>query len=195
MRIPPIYADGGRSDFGDRNLAGDQTHGDPADDGTGPRSWVSEYRQTMSMTRRLIILLGAIALTVAACGSNGRGGDAGGGSSGSGKGAGGLVAKVAKAKIKVTNGTAVATTTISVGGAAGKHVTLEWGLIDALQGGESQAEIVIHRYISTKVVKHYPAAVRIKMSTIFNPSLVHFVLYGPDGSFLSSSDTPDFGGQ
>ena len=40
-----------------------------------------------------------------------------------------------------------------------------------------------------------PAVVHIKMSTIYNPSLVHFVLYGPDGSFLSSSDTPDFGGQ
>jgi hypothetical protein len=95
----------------------------------------------------------------------------------------------------VTNGVAVASTTISVGGVAGKHVTLQWGLIDALQGGESQAEIVIRRYTSTVAVKHYPATVRIKMSTIYNPSLVHFVLYAPDGSFLSSSDTSDFGGQ
>jgi hypothetical protein len=146
-------------------------------------------------TLRHLVLGAAVVLAVAACGSNGRGGDAGGGSSGSGKGAGGLVAKVAKAHVKVTKGTAVATTTISVGGVAGKHVTLQWGLIDALQGGESQAEIVIHRYTSTKAVKQYPEAIRIKMSTIFNPSLVHFVLYGPDGSFLSSSDTADFGGQ
>jgi hypothetical protein len=143
---------------------------------------------------RTLVLAGAIAVALTACGSNGRGGDAGGGSSGSGKGAGGLIAKVAKARIKVTNGNAVARTTISVGGVAGKHVTLQWGLIDALQGGESQAEIVLHRYVSTKLVKQYPAVVKIKMSTIFNPSLVHFVLYGPDGSFLSSSDTPDFGG-
>jgi hypothetical protein len=149
----------------------------------------------MAVTALRNLALGTvIVLAVAACG-NGRGGDAGGGSSGSGKGAGGLVAKVAKAKVKVTKGTAVASTTISVGGVAGKHVTLQWGLIDALQGGESQAEIVIHRYTSTKAVKQYPESVRIKMSTIFNPSLVHFVLYGPDGSFLSSSDTPDFGGQ
>jgi hypothetical protein len=140
------------------------------------------------------LTLGAIlVLVVAACGSNGRGGDAGGGSSGSGKGAGGLIAKVAKASVKVTNGTAVATTTITVGGVAGKHVTLEWGLIDALQGSESQAEIVLHRYASTLAVKQYPAVVRIKMKTILNPSLVHFVLYGPDGSFVSSSDTSDFG--
>jgi hypothetical protein len=101
---------------------------------------------------------------------------------------------VAKAGVKVTNGTAVATTTITVGGVAGKHVTLQWGLIDALQGGESQAEIVLHRYTSTLVVKQYPAVVRIKLKRILNPSLVHFVLYGPDGSFLSSSDTSDFGG-
>jgi hypothetical protein len=150
----------------------------------------------MAVTRLRNILLGAaVVLAVAACGSNGRGGDAGGGSSGSGKGEGGLVAKVAKAKVKVVNGVAVASTTISVGGVAGKHVTLQWGLIDALQGGESQAEIVIHRYTSTVAVKQYPETVRIKMSTIYNPSLVHFVLYAPDGSFLSSSDTPDFGGQ
>jgi hypothetical protein len=144
---------------------------------------------------RNIVLSATCVLTIAACGSNGRGGDAGGGSSGSGKGAGGLVAKVAKAQVKITNGTAVATTTISVGGVAGKHVTLQWGLIDALQGGESQAEVVLHRYTTTAAVKQYPAAVRIPMKTIFNPSLVHFVLYGPDGSFLSSSDTADFGGQ
>ncbi len=135
-----------------------------------------------------------LVLAVTACGSNGRGGDAGGGSSGSGKGAGGIIAKVAKAHVEIANGRAVASTTISVGGVAGKHVTLQWGLIDALQGGESQAEIVLHRYTTTPAVKQFPAVVRIKMSTIFNPSLVHFVLYGPDGSFLSSSDTPDFGG-
>jgi hypothetical protein len=155
-----------------------------------------EYRQQYGVTLlRTLLLASVVVVAVAACGSNGRGGDAGGGSSGSGKGADGLLAKVAKAKVKVTNGTAVATTTISVGGTAGKHVTLQWGLIDALQGGESQAEIVLHRYTSTLASKHYPAVVRIKMSTIFNPSLVHFVLYGPDGSFLSSSDTPTFGGQ
>ena len=144
---------------------------------------------------RNLLVCAVVLLTLAACGSNGRGGDASGGSSGSGKGAGGLVAKVAKAKVKITNGTAVASTTISIGGVAGKHVTLQWGLIDALQGGESQAEIVLRRYTSTAAVKQYPARVRIKMSTIYNPSLVHFVLYGPDGSFLSSSDTADFGGQ
>jgi hypothetical protein len=146
------------------------------------------------LSLRSLTLGAMLVLAVTACGSNDRGGDAGGGSSGSGKGAGGLIAKVAKAGVKVTNGTAVATTTITVGGVAGKHVTLQWGLIDALQGGESQAEIVLHRYTSTLAVKQYPAVVRIKLKTILNPSLVHFVLYGPDGSFLSSSDTSDFGG-
>jgi hypothetical protein len=146
----------------------------------------------MSVTGLRNLALGTVlVLALAACG--GGSSDSGGGSSGSGKGAGGLIAKVAKAHVKVTSGTAVATTTITVGGVAGKHVTLQWGLIDALQGGESQAEIVIHRYATTKAVKSYDEAIRIPMKTIFNPSLVHFVLYGPDGSFLSSSDTPTFG--
>jgi hypothetical protein len=140
---------------------------------------------------RNLALGAALALALAACGG---GSDAGGGSSGSGKGANGLVAKVAKAHVKVTSGTAVATTKISVGGAPGRHVTLQWGLIDALQGGESQAEKVVHRYVTTGPVKSYDETIRIPMKTIFGPSLVHFVLYGPDGSFLSSSDTPTFGG-
>jgi hypothetical protein len=146
-----------------------------------------------------VAALGKIALgALLVCGLAGCGGgssDSGGGSSGNGKGSGGLVAKVAKAHVTVTNGTAVATTRISVGGAAGKHVVLQWGLIDALQGAESQAEKVIHRYTTTRAVKSYDETVRIPMKTIYNPSLVHFVLYGPDGSFLSSSDTPDFGGK
>jgi len=146
---------------------------------------------TVTALRNLV--LGALlASALAACG--GGSSDSGGGSSGNGKGAGGLIAKVAKAHVEITNGTAVATTRISVGGVAGKHVVLQWGLIDALQGGESQAEKVIHNYVTTRAVKSYDETVRIPMSTIYNPSLVHFVLYAPDGSFLSSSDTPDFGG-
>jgi hypothetical protein len=146
---------------------------------------------TVTALRNLV--LGALlASALAACG--GGSSDSGGGSSGNGKGAGGLIAKVAKAHVEITNGTAVATTRISVGGVAGKHVVLQWGLIDALQGGESQAEKVIHNYVTTRAVESYDETVRIPMSTIYNPSLVHFVLYAPDGSFLSSSDTPDFGG-
>jgi hypothetical protein len=139
------------------------------------------------------LALGLVLVTaLAACGGAS---DSGGGSSGSGKGANGLIAKVARANVTITNGVAVASTKITVGGVAGQHVVLQWGLIDALQGGESQAEKVIHRYVTTRAVKSYPESVRIPMKTIYNPSLVHFVLYAPDGSFLSSSDTPDFGGQ
>lgn len=147
----------------------------------------------MSMATLRNLALGALLVAaLAACG--GGSSDSGGGSSGGGKGAAGLVARVAKAHVTITNGEAVATTTISVGGVAGKHVVLQWGLIDALQGGESQAEKVLHRYVTTRAVTSHDETVRIPMSTIYNPSLVHFVLYGPDGSFLSSSDTPDFGG-
>ena len=148
---------------------------------------------TTAVTVLRNVALGTI-LVVALAACAGGSSDSSGGSSGSGKGANGLIAKVAKAQVKVANGTAVATTTITVGGVAGKPVVLQWGLIDALQGGESQAERVIHRYVTTKAIKTYPASVRVPMKTIFNPSLVHFVLYAPDGSFLSSSDTPEFGG-
>jgi hypothetical protein len=140
-------------------------------------------------TLRNVVLGLLLTVALAACGGAS---DSAGGSSGSGKGAGGLIAKVAKAQVKVTNGTVVATTTITVGGVAGKHVLLEWGLIDALQGSESQAEKVIRRYVTTTAVKTYPETLRIPMKTILQPSLVHFVLYAPDGSFLSSSDTPEF---
>jgi hypothetical protein len=138
------------------------------------------------------LVLGALFVTLLAACAGGSS-ENGAGSSGSGKGAGGLIAKVAKAKVKVANGTASATTTITVGGVAGKHITLEWGLIDALQGDESQAEIVLHRYVSTTALKTYPVTLRIPMKKILQPSLVHFVLYAPDGSFLSSSDTDTFG--
>jgi hypothetical protein len=135
------------------------------------------------------VLLPVLAVVLTACGSN----DNGGASGGSGKGAGGLVAKVSAAHVKVANGTAVATTTISIGGVAGRHVVLKTGLIDALQGSESEAEKVLHRYVTTTATKTYPETLRIPMKTILQPSLVHFVIYAPDGSFLSSSDTPEFG--
>jgi hypothetical protein len=136
------------------------------------------------------LAFGAILVAVlAACGAGGTESA----SSGSGKGANGLVGKVAQAHVHITGGNAVATTTISVGGVPGKHVVLQWGLVDALQGGESQVEKVVHGYTTTRAVKTYKEAIRIPMSTVLSPVLVHFVLYAPDGSFLSSSDTPQFG--
>ena len=82
----------------------------------------------------------------------------------------------------------------SVGGVAGKHLTLSWGLVDALQGNESQDEIVlVRRYVTTKKVVTHTESVKIPLSRAVSPLLVHFVIYAPDGSYLASDDTPDFG--
>jgi hypothetical protein len=106
---------------------------------------------------------------------------------------GGIVAEVHDAKAE-TGATAVtASATIKVGGVPGKKVTLEWGLVDALQGNESQEEKVLHRYVTTAKVVTDEQSVKIPLSEVHTPLLVHFVLYGPDGSYLASDDTNDFG--
>ena len=87
----------------------------------------------------------------------------------------------------------VASAKISVGGVAGRKLTLQWGLVDALQGNESQDEIVLHRYVTTKNVASGVQSVRIPLSRANTPLLVHFVLYDTDGAYLASDDTPQFG--
>ena len=63
-----------------------------------------------------------------------------------------LVAKVQDAKVQVEGKDEVATAKVSVGGVAGRKLTLQWGLVDALQGNESQDEIVLHRYVFLLIV-------------------------------------------
>ena len=87
----------------------------------------------------------------------------------------------------------VASAKVSVGGVAGKHLTLSWGLVDALQGNESQDEIVLKRFVTTRKVVTTIETVKIPVSRAVSPLLVHFVIYAPDGSYLNSDDTPDFG--
>lgn len=107
---------------------------------------------------------------------------------------GGLVAGVSDAKAETGSTAVTASATIKVGGVAGKKVTLEWGLVDALQGNESQAEKLVRRYVTTAKVVTSTESVKIPLSEVHSPLLVHFVLYGPDGSYLASDDTNDFGG-
>ena len=97
------------------------------------------------------------------------------------------------AKVQVEGTNEVATAKVSVGGVAGKHLTLSWGLVDALQGNESQDEIVLKRYVTTRKVVSTVETVKIPLSRAVSPLLVHFVIYAPDGSYLNSDDTPDFG--
>jgi hypothetical protein len=143
-------------------------------------------------TRRLAglfaLIIGVLALS--ACGSSGKS------SSGSGGGSSrvpGLVAKVEDASVVKQGSNYVTSAKITVGGVPGRKVTLQWGLVDALQGNESQDEIVLHRYVLTKQPKTDVQTVKIPASKAQSPILIHFVLYDKDGTYLASDDTPNFG--
>ena len=105
----------------------------------------------------------------------------------------GLVAEVSDAKADENAAGVTASTRIKLGGLAGKKVTLEYGLVDALLGSESETEKVVHRYVTTVPVVTDTQTVRVPKHQINSPLLVHFVLYGPDGRYLASADTPEFG--
>jgi hypothetical protein len=143
------------------------------------------------LVRRLPVLL-VLVLAASACGGSKNAGSSGAKASG-GKSSSGLVATVSDAKVSVQGTNEVATAKVSVGGVAGKHLTLSWGLVDALQGNESQDEIVLERYVTTRKVVTRVETVKIPLSRAVSPLLVHFVVYAPDGSYLASDDTPDFG--
>ncbi len=145
------------------------------------------------MLVRRLVGLSVLVLALAACGgsSGGSNGGAGGGAASSRTPS--LVAKVSDAKVAVDGSDEVASAKISVGGVAGRKLTLQWGLVDALQGNESQDEIVLHRYVTTKNVASGVQSVRIPLSRANTPLLVHFVLYDTDGAYLASDDTPQFG--
>jgi len=137
--------------------------------------------------------LAVLVLALSACG--GSSGGASGGPPGGGASARtpNLVAKVSDAKVQVEGKDEVASAKISVGGIPGRKLTLQWGLVDALQGNESQDEIVLHRYVTTKNVASDVQSVHIPLSRANTPLLVHFVLYDTDGAYLASDDTPQFG--
>ncbi len=141
-----------------------------------------------SMRALQIALLVALVAALAACGGSKNGGGAGLSAT-----SGGLVADVSKPQIVEGPEKITASAQIKVGGVAGKHLTLEWGLVDALQGNESQSEIVVRRYVTTRKVVTHEESVSIPTSKAFKPYLIHFVIYAPDGSYLDSVDTKEFG--
>jgi hypothetical protein len=105
----------------------------------------------------------------------------------------GLVAEVSDPKVEEGAEGVTASTRVKVGGLAGRKVTLEYGLVDALLGSESETEKVVHRYVTTVPVVTETQTVQIPKRVINSPLLVHFVLYGPDGGYLASADTHEFG--
>lgn len=141
------------------------------------------------LTPRLVVLV-VLVLVASACGGSKNAGNGGASASG---GQGGLVARVSDAKVAVQGANEVASAKVAIGGVPGKHLTLEWGLVDALEGNQSQEERLVRHYVTTKNVVTHTESVKIPLSQAVSPLLVHFVLYAPDGSYLASDDTPDFG--
>ena len=145
------------------------------------------------LVRRLVAaFVMVLALSLSACGGSG-GSSSSGSTNGGGSKSSSLVARVSDAKVERQGSNYVTSAKITVGGLPGKKLTLEWGLVDALLGNESQDEIVLHRYVLTSQPKTDIQTVKIPVSRATSPLLVHYVLYNTDGAYLASDDTPDFG--
>ena len=139
------------------------------------------------MRRVCLVLL--LLLVLAGCG----GAKNGGGVNSASDKPKGLVAEVSDAKAEKGAAGVTASATVKLGGLAGKKVTLDYGLVDALLGSESETEKVVRRYVTTVNVVEDTQSVHIPKRLINSPLLVHFVLYGPDGRYFASADTPEFG--
>ena len=135
------------------------------------------------------LLLTALLVLAAGCGggsSNSSGGSQS--SSGSGK----LVTKVDHAAAKVEGKSVIGTVNVTEGGKPGQHLTLRWGLVDAVSGVRaSESERLAAKYTTTSSVDSKQVTVRFAKPTPTD-YLLHFALYGPDGSYLASSDSDVF---
>ncbi len=140
----------------------------------------------MGSLRYVVALAAPIALLAAGCGSSG-------GSSGSGvQKVGSLVAKVGHSTAEVQGKQVVATAQVKEGGRPGERLSLRWGLVDAVSGVRaSEEEKLAATYVTTPTIKKETATIRFKLPTP-TEYIVHFALYAPDGSWLSSSDTSVF---
>jgi hypothetical protein len=129
-------------------------------------------------------------LGTAACG-----GSSGSNSSGASTtaAAGQLVTKVEHASAKVEGGSIVGTVKVTEGGDPGQHLALRYGLVDAVSGVRaSQDERLAAKYKTTSSVVSKDVTVRFAKPDTPTDYLMHFVLYGPDGSYLASSDSDVF---
>jgi hypothetical protein len=142
------------------------------------------------LTARVLLLGLSVAMLATACGGSGSSSSSGGG--GGGGGGRTLVAGVKNTDVQINGPNVTASANIEVGGVPKKKVTLEWGLIDASLGQESQQEKVVHRYMTTSDVVDDTQKVTFRRPVANKPFLVHFVLYGPDGTYLASRDTDEF---
>jgi hypothetical protein len=141
--------------------------------------------------RRALFTLVLLTLPLAACGGSGGSGDTSGSSSSTGKKATSLVAKVENADASIEGKSMKASVTVTVGGHAGQHLVLRYGIVDAVSGVRaSEEERLVKRYTTTETIEKKEASVTFPTPTASTEYLVHFVLYAQDGSYLASSDSP-----
>ena len=138
-----------------------------------------------------VVLLFAVAAALAGCGGGSSSSSSGGGTP---KASSSVVAKVDHAKGSIEHGRIVGTAHVKVGGGKpGQTYTLEWGIIDAVAGVRaSDSELVAARYKTTADVEDHDVKVSAKIPGGTTAYLVHFILNGPDGSYVSSSDSGVF---
>ena len=106
---------------------------------------------------------------------------------------GGLVTKVERASAKVEGPSIVGSVTVTEGGKPGERLTLRYGLVDAVSGVRaSQEEQLAKTYTTTESVDTKDVTIRFAKPDTPTDYLLHFVLYGPDGSYLASADSDVF---
>jgi hypothetical protein len=132
-----------------------------------------------------------LALVASGCGGSNSSSGSSGGSGGSSSS---VTARVSSAKGKIEKGEIVGSIKVKLGGGTpGKHYTLQWGVIDAVSGVRaSDEELVAARYTTTSKVESHDVTVEQKVPGGTTAYLVHFVLNGPDGSYVSSADSSVF---
>lgn len=136
------------------------------------------------------VLLLALVPVAAGCGGSSGGKSSSGAPAGA---SGALVTKVEHASAKVEGKSIVGTVKVTEGGKPGEHLTLRYGLVDAVSGVRaSQEERLAAKYTTTGSVDSKDVTVRFAKPDTPTDYLMHFVLYGPDGSYLASSDSDVF---
>lgn len=141
---------------------------------------------------RPLILVAATAALLAGCGSSGSSGSSDTSGSSSGGGSSSLTAQVKNAKGAVEGNKVVASSDVKIGGKAGEHLTLKWNLVDAVSGVRaSEEDEIAKRFVTTANVQDETVNVTSKLP-VPTDYIVHFALYAPDGSYLSSADSKVF---
>jgi hypothetical protein len=103
------------------------------------------------------------------------------------------VTKVEQAVAKVEGSKIVGTVKVTEGGKPGQHLTLRYGLVDAVSGVRaSQEEELAAKYTTTSSIDSKDVTISFAKPDTPTDYLLHFVLYGPDGSYLASADSDVF---